>query len=129
MNDTPGALSGLAASGYFRPQKLYVFAVNTAAPGFDASIVTTYLKDARVVDAWAHYIPGVFLLRSTEDAYNLGESLRTIVRGAYCLLIEAEAGNSDGWLPASAWDWINQNKAASEYATLIGSLPPPLPKK
>jgi hypothetical protein len=98
------------ARAIISPDRLYVFAVNMLHPGFKSEIVTTYLKDARTVSEWAYYIPGVYLIRSNADALFLGESLRQVVGGAYCLLLEADANNSNGWLPRDAWEWINRSR-------------------
>lgn len=100
------SIEGVATA--FQPERMYVFAVNLADPHFKTEVVLTYLKDARGIVDWAYYIPGVFLLKSTRDAISLGEALRKLVGDAFCLLIEARPENSNGWLPAAAWEWINK---------------------
>jgi hypothetical protein len=108
MTETFG---GLAAA--FMPEKLYVFAFDLSDTGVSIPIITQYITDARTIRGWSYCTPGVFLLRSTQSAFELAEALRRVIGGARCLVIEAQSFNVGGWLPKQAWDWLHGTPPAT----------------
>lgn len=99
-------MTGGFLSTYANTEKLYVFSVDFLAPTFNMEGLLAYIRDTRTITNWSYPTPGVFLLKSHQSAFQLSESLRRIIGGARCLVIEANAANVGGWLPKQAWDWF-----------------------
>jgi hypothetical protein len=69
--------------------------------------LATYIQDSREITSWASALPGVYLLRSFNDAATLSERLVGVLNEAKCVVakIEIDEKAIGGWLPKAAWQW------------------------
>lgn len=67
---------------------------------------------------WWHYLESTWLIMTTESADELWDRIQPHChKHDYALVIEVR-NNSQGWLPAAAWQWINENVPASSAISL-----------
>lgn len=67
----------------------------------------------RGIGPWWHYLGSTWLLDTNLTANQVSERLVPhIDTNDHLLVIEVNPSNTQGWLPAKAWQWISGNKAA-----------------
>jgi hypothetical protein len=61
---------------------------------------------------WLRYAPNCWLLYTSFSASEWGERLRSLptMEGCRLLVCEVNLKNKGGWLPRSAWDWMNKDR-------------------
>jgi hypothetical protein len=70
----------------------------------------TVIKDS-TIDAWWHYLPNVWLIRTTQDATYHSNRILRILPGLSFLIVKIDLNDYNGYLPQAAWDWIKAHSA------------------
>lgn len=65
--------------------------------------------ELRRSDKWWHFMTGTWLVLRKDALVELGPKLRAFIFQSDRLLIMPAKGPADGWLPAEAWTWIQEN--------------------
>lgn len=112
-------MSGIGALFSPPPEKLYAFSYNILDEKAPHEAVLEYLKAAKHISSWASYTPGLFFFKSSWAAHPLAESLRKIANNVNCVVVEVNANNLGGWLPAASWDWFKDNNPSRQDTTTI----------
>ncbi len=58
--------------------------------------------------SWWHYLKSTWLIATNETPDQLWGRLEPHVDTTDCVLIMEVINRAQGWLPAKAWEWINQ---------------------
>lgn len=75
----------------------------------DAQALHTLVSSMPLMVEWWHYLGSTYLLTSHSTALQLQNYINSHWSGQY-LLSEINAHNSGGWLPNTAWTWINARR-------------------
>jgi len=67
---------------------------------------------------WWHYLESTWLVAVTDSPEELRRKLAPHKRKGDRMLIIGVTGDSDGWLPEEAWDWIKRNVDSLETRTV-----------
>ena len=88
---------------------------------FKAFLITYELRNTSVTNysslfdeikksyKWWHYLPSAWIILTNEDITSVRAKLIPLIYKNDNLLIIEIRKTSDGWLPADAWKWINEN--------------------
>jgi hypothetical protein len=68
-----------------------------------------FFEELQRSQKWSHYIDNTWVVLRTDTLQELGSKLRPLIFQEDRLLIMPAKGPSDGWLPAEAWTWIQEN--------------------
>lgn len=59
---------------------------------------------------WWHYLESVWLIKTDLDPQQCFERLhRKIDENDYLFIVEISKQSHEGWLPKTAWEWIQEN--------------------
>lgn len=94
--------------------RAYVVALDVLDPTLDVSAVKAVIKSSPVFGGWWNHLPGVFLVTTDRDAEAISAALRPVTGESSVLVIGADLGDSQGWLPSPAWDWVQRRAAPSD---------------
>jgi hypothetical protein len=98
--------------------KVYLFSFNILDERANADSVHTFIKHAREIKDWWHYLPGVYLFTSYRNAVYLSNMFRDFLPNVRLLVVEINPEIAGGALPKEAWDWINSHR----YDQTMGAL-------
>lgn len=73
-------------------------------PGQDYTTVHDAIKSC---GEWWHYLESVWLVNTYMTPGQIAEKVRQHIDANDRLLVIGVTGESAGWLPQDAWDWIN----------------------
>ena len=62
------------------------------------------------MQAWWHYLASAYIIASVMNARQLQDEIHSRWDGLF-LVAEINTRNSGGWLPAEAWEWINERRS------------------
>lgn len=62
-------------------------------------------------EKWWHYLDSLWLIKTDKSANEVGEKLADTLeaKGQDNVLVIEVIGHAQGWLPPSAWSWINEH--------------------
>ena len=66
-------------------------------------------KELKKCSGWYHCLKSTWLVSTTESAGQLYERLRKVLKVSDRLLVIGVTKEHQGWLPKSAWEWINRH--------------------
>jgi len=89
--------------------KAYSITYDLKAPGRNYESLYEAIKQS---GKWWHYLESTWLVITDKTSQEIWASLaQTIDKNDLLLIIEIRK-DCYGWLPAEAWDWINENVPA-----------------
>ncbi|MGH6881681.1 hypothetical protein [Hypericibacter sp.] len=88
---------------------IYLLALNHADPRFNPKALHQYIQDAGFIDTWWHWLPSVYIFRSPLEQNDLTLRFRNVLPDGYQhVFLLLDRITATGWLPATAWDWLNK---------------------
>lgn len=115
--------------------KIYLLTINSSQIFYPDSVHRTVIKD-QSIDAWWHYLPNIWLLRTSQNAKYHADRVISVYPGLNFLITKIDLNEYNGYLPQAAWDWIKAHyKKPATYKELpksplldvLTSRPPTLP--
>ncbi|MFH1792670.1 MAG: hypothetical protein ABH819_03465 [Patescibacteria group bacterium] len=95
----------------------YQVTVNADQVFVPEAIQNVVTKDASI-DAWWHYLPNTFIIRTTNSAAYHSNRIINTFPGLTFFIVRIDLNENNGYLPKAAWDWINShNKQKVKYQT------------
>jgi hypothetical protein len=94
--------------------KLFIITYKTDAT-FNPVLFHNYIHQLFVknwISDWWHYTDNTYIVASQQDVVGLYNATFPGIPRRYILIIEVDPNNAQGWLPQSAWTWLQkyQNK-------------------
>ena len=86
---------------------IYSINYDLKEPGRDYEGLYTSIKSC---GDWWHYLKSTWLVDTNLDASGIWERVKAHVDGNDRMFIVGITSNNSGWLPQSAWDWINDRR-------------------
>jgi hypothetical protein len=93
-----------------RDEKVFIITLDVNGPDLEVSHVLRRLADHPDVSNWWNHIPGVYLVKTSLGADQLGDLVKLSAGDANFLVAEVNLAQSEGWLPAPAWRWIRKRE-------------------
>jgi hypothetical protein len=75
----------------------------------DATTLHNVITSLPFAHQWWHYLGSAYILATVASALDIQSAINTQWKGFF-IVAQIDAYNSGGWLPAEAWDWINQRR-------------------
>ena len=95
----------------------YQITVNADQVFVPEAIHNVVINDSSI-DAWWHYLPNTFIIRTMNSAAYHSNRIISALPGLTFLVVKIDLNENNGYLPKAAWDWINtHNKQKVTYQT------------
>ena len=99
-------------------KRAYLIAVDILNPNLNYVKIKEYIKAFPLFDGWWSHLPGIFLVTTEASAEEIADVLRPETGDTHLLVIETNLGESEGWLPSRAWDWIRRRTPSEAKAEI-----------
>lgn len=86
---------------------VYLVTYDLKKPGQDYTHVHEAIKNC---GAWWHYLESTWLVDTYLTAQQVADRVKLPMDNNDNLLVIEVLNNKAGWLPAKAWDWINERR-------------------
>ena len=93
-------------------ERTFVLAIDAGCSPADIEKIQQYITTSSDFSSWWNHLPMVFLLESKQHTAATGQTLHTLTPDARFLLTEVNLADSQGWLPAVSWKWIEKRALA-----------------
>ena len=86
--------------------KVYAIIYELRTAGRDYTPLYTAIKAS---GKWWHHLPSTWLIYTPQKAVEIWNRLAPHIHKNDSMLVIEVGGDSQGWLPPAAWDWIREH--------------------
>ena len=73
---------------------LFLVSYDYLNPKFSAAALHQYIFNSNLIDGWWHWLPGIYIVRTSLDQPSLDGPLRSVMNGANFIVIALQTPNS-----------------------------------
>lgn len=97
--------------------RLFLLVTNFVNANFDYANFYNTLKS---FGPWCHYLDTGWVIRTQRDLTDMVVALHPLTGpGDHFMMVDISNMNRNGWMPAAAWQWMNDNEADSATGTAV----------